>query len=221
MISIKIQKGEFSDLDEYSLYIDSNIVFKGYNYELITSESGFIELRMNSILEDDIIRFKVTRYYDFAILIPCDFFQLLKRIPTFFINFDDLEGIWKKFGFDFKDDEPLILNTTMEDVKDCWLSMVDFKRGFYGKEELIQYLSENLFAISCSEMKNLDLENLLLNDWVENYKSFSILINSVNVHYCTAYIGSGEWKFAKKIDDKLYLNLGSNFYAELQKGVDQ
>jgi hypothetical protein len=221
MFDIKLTGDLYNETCEIK-YSDK-LIYKGYVDELVTSENGNLEVHLN-YGESDIIKFKIKRVGDIILWIPVKISNMhtIDIYDNIIVNIREMEKLWEKLRYDFRDDEPLIDICTAIDLKLLWLINSKLHFQEFNTLEVISQVKNSIifFEFNRIEKSNGDFYNLICNDWdITNIKLFNSVkqINENSV-YLLENNNSIEWcPFLKNNKDNEVLNLGGGWGLKLDK----
>lgn len=209
--------GEFTN-ELLCLEYDSQIIYEGYTDNLITSETGNLELKLNygtSTTSSVIAR----KYGDNIVWVPKIPLDSDYRYKTIIFTSKQFEELWTYLKYNPEDDLEIIKNISANELKLTWMIGARGAEQIDDMSSLIKSVKKNTIALSTSlENQNTIYNNLIENQWA--LKEDRIIEGKGNWESFFAYLDKGvyeEWEVFKKDNkDNLYIHLGNGWCLMLE-----
>ncbi|WP_322906180.1 hypothetical protein [Paenibacillus campi] len=152
-------KGEGTDRI-VTLKVDSQMIYEGYAYSLVTSVDGVLQFKLNFGLSGVEYLYRMKNIEDYLLLLPVN--EQFRDAKQIIFSKSSLMKLWDELGYDFEDDKEYITAVNHSDILCHWflssgiyfeqLELESMRKEILKKtvgysEEKYQYLFENLISI--------------------------------------------------------------------------
>lgn len=102
-----------------TLKVESQIIYEGYSYSLVTSENNVLGLDLNFGFSGIEYLYSIKSLEEYLLLLPVK--EHYRYAKQFIISKSDLMNLWDGLGYDFEDDQEYITNANSTDILLHWL----------------------------------------------------------------------------------------------------
>lgn len=147
-----------------TLKVDSQLIYEGYAYSLVTSIDGVLQFKLNFGLSGVEYLYCIRNIEDYLLLLPVkEQYRDAKQI--IFSKFS-LMKLWNELGYDFEDDKEYIANVNHSDIVFHWF----LSSGIYFEELELESMRKEIqkITIGYSEEKYHYLLENLISKWEDS-----------------------------------------------------
>lgn len=147
-----------------TLKVDSQLIYEGYAYSLVTSIDGVLQFKLNFGLSGVEYLYCIKNIEDYLLLLPVkEQYRDAKQI--IFSKFS-LMKLWNELGYDFEDDKEYIANVNHSDIVFHWF----LSSGIYFEELELESMRKEIqkITIGYSEEKYHYLLENLISKWEDS-----------------------------------------------------
>ncbi|WP_442601938.1 hypothetical protein [Paenibacillus sp. KN14-4R] len=144
-----------------TLKVDSQMIYEGYAYSLVTSIDGILQLKLNFGLSGVEYLYCIKNMEDYLILLPVN--EQYRDIKQIIFSKFSLVKLWNELGYDFEDDKEYITNVNHSDIVFHWF----LSSGIYFEELELESMRKEIqkITVGYSEEKYHHLLENIISKW--------------------------------------------------------
>ncbi|RPE06745.1 hypothetical protein [Paenibacillus polymyxa] len=143
------------------LKVESQMIYKGYAYSLVTSVDGVLQFKLNFGLSGIEYLYCIKNLEDYLLLLPVN--EQYRDAKQIIFSKSSLMKLWNEFDYDFEDDKEYITNVNHSDIALHWF----LSSGIYFEELDLESMRKKIqkITVGCSEENYHYLFENLISKW--------------------------------------------------------